>query len=114
MRRVDAAYAAPAAGSLPGSHRGLLSPERQQGTRAEAAFLRSVANGQISLVPLTRGDLDRMIELVETYADFPLGAADASVLALAERLGADGIATLDRRHFTVVRPKPPRHFTLLP
>lgn len=88
--------------------------EREKGTRAEAAFLRSIGTGQLSLVPLARGDIDRMTELVETYADFPLGAVDASVFAIAERLGADSIATLDRRHFTVVRPRPPRTFTLLP
>jgi len=87
--------------------------EREQGTRAEAAFLRSVNTGQISLVPLARSDVDRMVELVEKYADFPLGAVDASVFAIAERLGARAIATLDRRHFTVVRPKPPRAFALL-
>jgi predicted nucleic acid-binding protein len=88
--------------------------EREQGTRAEAAFLRSINTGQISLVPLTRSDVDRMVELVEKYADFPLGAIDASVFAIAERLGARAIATLDRRHFTVVRSKPPQAFALLP
>jgi uncharacterized protein len=88
--------------------------EREQGTRAEAAFLRSINTGQISLVPLTRSDVDRMVELVEKYADFPLGAVDASVFAIAERLGAKASATLDRRHFTVVRPRPPRAFALLP
>jgi hypothetical protein len=48
-----------------------------------------------------------MVELVEKYAGFPLDAVDASVFAVAERLGADAIATLDRRHFSVVkRPSP--------
>ena len=88
--------------------------EREHGTRAEAAFLNSVSTGQISLIPLTRTDVDRMVELVEKYADFPLGAVDASVFAIAERLEADAIATFDRRHFIVVRPKQPLSFTLLP
>ncbi len=44
----------------------------------------------------------------------PLGATDASVVAIAERLGIDTIATLDRRHFTVVRPAHIEAFTLLP
>jgi uncharacterized protein len=81
--------------------------EREKGTRAEAAFLRSISAGQISLMPLGRADIDRMTELVEKYADFPLGAVDASVLTVAERLGADAIATLDRRHFSVLRPRNP-------
>ena len=45
-----------------------------------------------------------MAELVRTYADLPLGAADASVIAVAERLKLTDVATLDRRHFTVVAP----------
>jgi len=66
------------------------------------------------MVQLIMSDLDRMAELVEKYADFPLGLVDASVIAVAERLGADEIATLDRRHFSVVRPAHLRAFTLLP
>jgi uncharacterized protein len=53
-------------------------------------------------------------ELIETYQDFPLGGADASVVTVAERLGVARIATLDRRHFSVVRPQHLAAFTLLP
>ena len=42
---------------------------------------------------------------VATYRDLPLGTVDASVIAAAERLAVREIATLDRRHFTVVQPK---------
>lgn len=45
----------------------------------------------------------RIAKLVAQYRDLPLGTADASVIAAAERLGISDIATLDRRHFTVVR-----------
>jgi hypothetical protein len=44
----------------------------------------------------------------------PGGTADASVIAVAERLGVIEIATIDRRHFTVVRPRHVETFTLLP
>ena len=88
--------------------------EREKGARAEAAFLRSIRAGQVIMVPVTAADLDRMAELVETYADFPLGLVDASVIAVAERLGAADIATLDRRHFSVVRPAHVPAFRLLP
>jgi len=81
--------------------------ERERGSKAEAAFLGSVSAGQVSLLPLAREDIDRMAELVEKYADFPLGAVDASVIAVAERLRADAVATLDRRHFVAVRPRAP-------
>ncbi|KLL12751.1 type II toxin-antitoxin system VapC family toxin [Protofrankia coriariae] len=86
--------------------------EREKGTHAEAAFLRSIGTGQITLIPLAKTDIDRIVELIEKYADFPLGSVDAAVIAIAERLGTDAIATLDRRHFSVVRPRSP--VTLLP
>jgi len=49
-----------------------------------------------------------------TYHDLPLGTVDASVVAAAERVGAKLVATLDRRHFTVVRPKHVGAFEILP
>jgi uncharacterized protein len=47
------------------------------------------------------------------YADLPLGSVDASVIAVAERLGVMTVMTIDRRHFTVVRPSHVDAFTLL-
>lgn len=41
-----------------------------------------------------------------------MGLVDAVVLAVAERLGADGVATLDLRHFGAVRTA--REFRILP
>ena len=74
---------------------------------AEAAFLRSVAVGSFDLVNLTADDLERTAQLVERYGGLPLGAADASIVAVAERLGVRHVLTLDRRHFSIVRPKTP-------
>ena len=77
---------------------------RQLGPAAEAAFFRSVAQGDLTIENLTSTDLDRVADLVDTYIDLPLGGTDASVITIAERLGQSRVATLDRRHFTVVRP----------
>jgi hypothetical protein len=55
-----------------------------------------------------------MAELVEVHADLGLGATDASVVAIAERLDLSDIASLDRRHFSVVRPSHVAAFTLVP
>ncbi|MEW9553835.1 type II toxin-antitoxin system VapC family toxin [Nonomuraea sp. NPDC050783] len=87
--------------------------ERRQGSKAEAAFLRSFGSG-LTLVDLTEQDVDRMSDLVELYASLPLGAVDASVIAVAERLNVAEVATLDRRHFTVVRPNHTSALLLLP
>jgi hypothetical protein len=84
------------------------------GSVAEAGFLREFSGASLELYPLERDDLSRMAELIETYADLRLGAVDASVIATAERLGATVIATLDRRHFTIVRPSHADAFQLVP
>jgi predicted nucleic acid-binding protein len=84
------------------------------GTAAEVAFLRDFATGALHLAELTGGDLVRMGDLAERCANLGMGGTDASVIAIAERLGVTEIATFDRRHFTVVRPAHAQAFTLLP
>jgi predicted nucleic acid-binding protein len=81
---------------------------------AEVRFLEDLGAGDFGLVDLTRPDLTRIAALARRYVDMPLGVTDASVIAVAECLGIDTIATLDRRHFTVVRPDHINAFTLLP
>jgi predicted nucleic acid-binding protein len=85
------------------------------GPNAEHLFLLDMADGLYGrVVEITQSDLRRMAELVSRYADLPLGGADASVIAVAERLGVHEVATIDRRHFTVVRPGHVPSLTLLP
>jgi predicted nucleic acid-binding protein len=86
----------------------------RMGAQAELAFGQAFASGELVVEPLEPSDLDRIVELMARYVDLPLGMADASVVATAERLGATEIATLDRRHFSVVRPRHAGAFTLLP
>lgn len=80
----------------------------------EVQFLRGVAEGDFEPVELTTADYARMAELADQYNDFPLGTTDASVIALAERLNITEVATLDRRHFTAVRPRHVDTLMLLP
>lgn len=82
------------------------------GSKAEAALLRGLA--QLEVESPTSDDWERIAELVEEYADLPLGGTDASIVALAERLDTDIVITLDRRHFTVVRPRHRDTLQLLP
>jgi uncharacterized protein len=83
------------------------------GVEAEVRFLADLAEGNLIAEPVVAGDWLRIAELVARYRDLPLGTADASVVAAAERLGVSQVATLDRRHFTVVRPAK-GSFTILP
>jgi predicted nucleic acid-binding protein len=87
---------------------------REAGSKQEAAFVRSLATGDFTVAPVTAAGLERTADLVEQYADLPLGMVDASVVVLAEQLEIAEIATLDRRHFSVVRPRHVDAFTLLP
>jgi predicted nucleic acid-binding protein len=83
------------------------------GSTAEIRFLGDLAAGNLIPEPVAAGDWLRIAELVSRYRDLPLGTADASVVATAERLGATQVATFDRRHFTMVQPAG-RSFELLP
>jgi hypothetical protein len=65
-------------------------------------------------VPVEDDDWLRIAELVSRYRELPLGTVDASIVAAAERLGVTTIATVDRRHFDVVRPAHARGFELVP
>lgn len=85
---------------------------RRLGPGAEAEFLRGLAG--LDVEGPNPEDIGRMAQLVAEYADFPLGGTDASVVALAERLGAATVITLDRRHFAAVKPGHRAAFTLLP
>lgn len=73
------------------------------GVEPEVRFLGDLAAGNLIAEPVAASDWLRIAELVAHYHDLPLGTVDASVIAAAERLGTNNIATLDRRHFAVVR-----------
>lgn len=73
------------------------------GAEPEVRFLGDLAAGNFIVEPVAASDWMRIAELVARYGDLPLGTVDASVIAAAERLGVGDVATLDRRHFTVVQ-----------
>lgn len=75
---------------------------------------RSVADGEFFIEPVESDDVLRASALMREYLDFPLGFVDATVIALAERLGAREILTTDRRHFAAVRTERNRLVSLVP
>lgn len=87
---------------------------RELGTPAETAFYTSIVNGEIHIETLVTQDWARIAELVDTYSDLGLDAADASIVAIAERHHQTTIATLDHRDFRVVRPDHCDAFELIP
>jgi predicted nucleic acid-binding protein len=84
------------------------------GPHAELAFVRSIANGELTAEPVLESEWDRIAELTGKYADRPLSVVDASVIVLAERYRVREIASLDHRHFLAVRPAHVQELRLLP
>jgi predicted nucleic acid-binding protein len=82
------------------------------GGDAETTFVKSIAAGEIAVEDLKAADWDRVAELMSRYD--VLGMVDASVIAIAERLKLDTLATTDRRHFGMVRPAHVARLTLVP
>jgi predicted nucleic acid-binding protein len=78
------------------------------------AFHDDVLAGAYRVESPTGEDYARCRALQEQYADLTVGVVDASVLALVERLGEDKLATLDHRHFSVMRPAHTEALRLLP
>jgi len=77
-------------------------------------FLHELAASDTVLVPIDRADLRRISELLDQYADSRLDFVDAAIVAIAERQGVTRILTLDRRDFTMVRPRHCAYFEILP
>lgn len=79
------------------------------GRRAQEAFLGDLANGAFEVEWGTPADLRRARDLDARYDRLKLGLVDGAVIAVAERLKARAIATVDLKHFGVVtirgRPK---------
>ena len=75
------------------------------GPRAQEAWLADLASGAFAIEWARDGDLEAAERISRRYTSLRLGLVDATVIALAERLRADAIATLDLRHFGAVKIK---------
>jgi hypothetical protein len=83
------------------------------GNAAHLRFLEDIEQGAFSVENVTSADLRRCAALVAKYRDMDLGLADASVAAVAERVGTDRILTVDERDFRTIRPAAHRPFRLI-
>ncbi len=84
------------------------------GTGAMVAFLRDVSSGAYEIEDLALRDYERVRELMDAYSDNDIGFVDASALTIAERLDERKVATLDHRHFAVLKPRHCDALELLP
>jgi predicted nucleic acid-binding protein len=86
----------------------------RMGTGPMLALLDDIERGAYQIEELASGDYPRVRELIDRYADLDIGFVDAATLAVVERLGEPKLATLDRRHFGVLRPRHVDGLQLLP
>ncbi len=84
------------------------------GREAFGTCIDNIESGSLEVADLTVNEYGRAMALVRRYTDFPLGFVDAAVIVLCERLGERKVATLDHRHFSVIRPSHTRSLRLLP
>jgi uncharacterized protein len=77
-------------------------------------FVANIAQPDWTLAAVDQVDLRSAAATLDRYHDMRLDFVDATLIAVAERLGIKRILTLDRRHFHAVRPKHCAAFELLP
>jgi len=78
------------------------------------ALLADIEARAYVVADLEASDYARVRELCDRYADADIGFVDAAVLAIVERLNESKLATLDRRHFGLLRPRHRESIELLP
>ncbi len=86
----------------------------RMGLTAELAVLEELSGGAYELAALDSEALAAARSVVSRYGDLGIGIADASLVVLAERYRTRKILTLDRRHFSVVRPLDGGTFEIVP
>jgi predicted nucleic acid-binding protein len=84
------------------------------GAGALAALLDDILAGAFAVADLLPEDYRRVREICDRYADANVGFVDAAVLAVTERLNEPKLATIDRRHFSLLRPRLVESLVLLP
>ena len=86
----------------------------RHGVDDELAVLDELAGGAWDLAAFDEDGLRRARGIIARYRGQRIGMADASIVVLAERCRTPAIATLDRRHFDVLRALDGGRFLLPP
>ncbi len=87
---------------------------QRMGVGPMLGLLDDIERGAYVVEDLVHDDYHRVRELMDRYADQDLGFVDCALVAVTERMGEPKLATLDRRHFSIVRPRHVDALQLLP
>lgn len=78
------------------------------------ALLDDIISGAYRVEEVQPQDYRRVRDICDRYGDADVGFVDAAVLAIVERLNEPKLATLDHRHFRVLRPRHVNVLRLIP
>ncbi|MDX2078859.1 MAG: PIN domain-containing protein [bacterium] len=87
---------------------------RDGGVWGVIQFLERLVPMSLTYEILTPADFIRIREIMMTYKDAKFDFVDCCIMALSERLNIKQICTLDKRDFSIFRPKHVAHLDLLP
>lgn len=83
------------------------------GHQAMRKFIANLVVSGVQIESMTAKDLERVNQILEQYADSQLDFVDAVIVAIAERLRITRVLTLDRRDFSIMRPRHCDYFEIL-
>ncbi len=84
------------------------------GAQAETDLVMAVSQGDFVIENLLPADYARACVLMAQHQRMKIGFVDASNVAVCERLKLADFATVDRRHFSAIRPSHRAALNLLP
>ena len=84
------------------------------GPKVALAFAEDIGRGAFRVEGVQLSDVKAAVALNRSYPRLRLGLVDGVVMAQAVRLRAEGIVTLDARHFQTVKLKLPTRPRLIP
>ena len=73
-----------------------------------------IERGGVTIHPLEADICRRCRELMKKYHDLPMDLADATLVALGERLELSKIFTFDHKDFEIYKPRHRKRFILIP
>jgi predicted nucleic acid-binding protein len=89
--------------TLPAFSEAMYFAADRYGQPAVDALWKVIFDGLIVIGDLQMDDYRRMADLIRKYTDRPMDLADASLVAVAERLSLDTVFTVDRADFATYR-----------
>ncbi len=76
---------------------------------AQLDFIEWVSRSGVEIVNVLSSDFQRIKELTKKYRDLPMDFADSCLILLAEKMGINEVATIDR-DFSIYRIKGKKAF----